>query len=61
MPAPERMAFAEFTRRQEMSPRLARAFEMDLRQRGQTFSYRTQAEWEQELALFHAADRRRRS
>lgn len=61
MPAPEPIAFAEFVRRKEMRAPMAKAFEVALRDGGPAaFNYRTEAEWERALAMFHAADRRRR-
>ncbi|MEO8602984.1 MAG: hypothetical protein ABI629_10435 [bacterium] len=59
--AEERFSFAEFVRRKNMKLGIARGFQADLRTRGKTFDYRTAAEWDGELSLFHATDRRRHS
>ncbi len=62
MPTTEPIAFAEFLRRKDMRPPMAKAFETALRDEGPAaFNYRTEAEWERALSMFHAADRRRRS
>lgn len=61
MPIPEPIAFAEFVRIREMRPTMAKAFETALRDDGPAaFNYRTEAEWDRALSMFHAADRRRR-
>lgn len=62
MPTVEKIAFAEFVRRKNMRPPMATAFETAMRDQGPAaFNYRTEADWEQQLSMFHAADRRRRS
>lgn len=64
MPAlpPERVSFADFCKRRDLSPRLVAGFRADLTGAGvASFNYHTEAEWEQQLELFMQADRRRRT
>ena len=60
-PAPKLLSFAEFCDQRALKAGMRAAFQVDVRQTGGTFNFRTEVEWDQQFQLFTQADRRRRT